>query len=49
MLHMLGGSQVNMLVLAGVLLLLGALAVTLIKETYAEATAAVEHDYEPEI
>lgn len=48
-LHMLGGSQVNMLVLAGVLLLLGALAVTLIKETYAEATAAVEHDYEPEI
>lgn len=32
-----GGHQVNMLVLAGVLLILGAISVGLVKETYAEA------------
>lgn len=39
LLPLMGGRQVNMLVLAGVLLILGALSVTLIKETYAEAKA----------
>jgi len=38
-LPLLGGRQVNMLVLAGVFLLIGAFCVTLIKETYAEARA----------
>lgn len=31
---MLGGSQVNMFLLAGIVMLLGALSVTTIKETY---------------
>lgn len=35
-LPLLGGSQVNMLVLAGILLIIGALCVTMVKETYAE-------------
>lgn len=39
-LHLVGGSQVAMLVLAGIFLLIGAAAVWLIKETYAEKTAA---------
>lgn len=39
-LHLVGGSQVTMLVLAGIFLLIGAAAVWLIKETYAEKTAA---------
>lgn len=38
-LHLVGGSQVAMLVLAGIFLLIGAAAVWLIKETYAEKTA----------
>lgn len=37
LLHIVGGSQINMLVLAGVFLLIGAVAVWRIKETYAEA------------
>lgn len=44
-----GGSQVMMLVLAGVLLILGAAAVFNIKETIAESTAPVVSDIEPEI
>lgn len=36
-LPLLGGSQVNMLVLAGILLIIGALCVTMVKETYAES------------
>ena len=44
-----GGSQVMMLVLAGVLLILGAAAVVNIKETIAESTAPVVSDIEPEI
>lgn len=39
LLPLMGGRQVNMLVLAGILLILGALSVSLIKETYAEAKA----------
>ncbi|WP_055096661.1 SLC45 family MFS transporter [Gabonia massiliensis] len=35
-LHMLGGLQINMLVLAGIFLLIGAICVSFIKETYAE-------------
>ena len=37
LLNLVGGQQVNMLVLAGAFLILGALSVSLIKETYAEA------------
>lgn len=44
-----GGSQVMMLVLAGVLLILGAAAVFNIKETIAESTAPVVSDIGPEI
>lgn len=44
-----GGSQAMMLVLAGVLLILGAAAVFNIKETIAESTAPVVSDIEPEI
>lgn len=44
-----GGSQVMMLVLAGVLLILGAATVFNIKETIAESTAPVVSDIEPEI
>lgn len=44
-----GGSQVMMLVLAGVLLILSAAAVFNIKETIAESTAPVVSDIEPEI
>lgn len=36
-LPLLGGSQVNMLVLAGILLIIGSLCVTMVKETYAES------------
>lgn len=36
-LPLLGGSQVNMLVLAGILLIIGALCVTMVKETYVES------------
>lgn len=35
-LHILGGLQINMLVLAGIFLLIGAICVSFIKETYAE-------------
>ena len=35
-LHMLGGLQINMLVLAGIFLLIGAICVSFIKETYAK-------------
>lgn len=49
LLKVVGGSQVMMLVLAGVFLLLGALAVWNIKETYAEANAPIREDFEPEI
>ncbi len=38
-LPLLGGRQVNMLVLAGIMLLMGAVCVYFIKETYAEARA----------
>lgn len=41
-LGLVGGSQVNMLVLAGVFLLIGACAVFVIKEKYAEASPANE-------
>ncbi|MCM1517811.1 MAG: MFS transporter [Pseudoflavonifractor sp.] len=44
-LPLLGGSQENMLVLAGVLLIVGAFCVFFIKETYAESTAAVREDF----
>ncbi len=40
-LPLLGGRQVNMLVLAGVLLIVGALCVSMVKETYAESSKAV--------
>lgn len=40
-LSLVGGQQVNMLVLAGIFLIIGAAAVWLIKETYAESTASV--------
>lgn len=43
-LPLLGGSQENMLVLAGVLLIVGAFCVFFIKETYAESTSAVKED-----
>lgn len=43
-LPLLGGSQENMLVLAGVLLIVGAFCVFFIKETYAESTSAVKKD-----
>ena len=43
---LLGGQhQVNMLVLAGIFLIVGALCVGLIKETYAEAGEAVKEDF----
>ena len=38
-LHMLGGLQINMLVLAGIFLLIGAICVSFIKETYAELSS----------
>ena len=41
-LPLLGGRQVNMLVLAGVLLLIGALCVYFVKETYGDSTAVSE-------
>ncbi|MCM1356399.1 MAG: SLC45 family MFS transporter [Staphylococcus sp.] len=41
-LSLLGGRQVNMLVLAGVLLIIGALCVSMVKEAYAEPTHSVE-------
>lgn len=40
-LPLLGGRQVNMLVLAGVLLIVGAFCVSMVKETYAESSKAV--------
>lgn len=40
LLSLVGGAQVNMLVLAGGLLIVGAVCVFFIKETYAESTAA---------
>ncbi len=40
LLGLVGGAQVNMLVLAGVLLIVGAVCVFFIKETYAESTAS---------
>lgn len=49
LLKLLGGSQVNMLVLAGVFLIIGAIAVRNIKETYAEAQMPIKSDIEPEI
>ncbi len=45
----LGGTQINMIVLAGILLIIGAIAVFGIKETYAETGNALEQDPEPEI
>ena len=39
-LYLVGGSQVSMLVLAGILLIIGAAAVFNIKETVAESTAS---------
>ena len=41
-LPLLGGRQVNMLVLAGVLLIIGALCVYFVKETYGDSTAVSE-------
>ena len=41
LLSLVGGSQVNMLVLAGVLLILGAVAVLFIKETSGEKNAQI--------
>ena len=41
-LPLLGGRQVNMLVLAGVLLIIGALCVYFVKETYGDSTAMSE-------
>lgn len=41
-LPLLGGHQINMLVLAGILLLLGAVSMNFIKETYAEAKKTEE-------
>ena len=41
-LPLLGGRQVNMLVLAGVLLIIGALCVYFVKETYSDSTAVSE-------
>lgn len=41
-LSLLGGRQVNMLVLAGVLLIIGALCVSMVKEAYAEPTHSVD-------
>ena len=38
-LHILGGLQINMLVLAGIFLLIGAICVSFIKETYAELSS----------
>ena len=38
-LHILGGLQINMLVLAGIFLLIGAICVSCIKETYAELSS----------
>lgn len=38
-LHILGGLQINMLVLAGIFLLMGAICVSFIKETYAELSS----------
>lgn len=49
LLGLVGGSQVMMLVIAGGLLLCGALAVWNIKETYGEAHAPIREDFEPEI
>lgn len=49
LLGLVGGSQVMMLVIAGGLLLCGALAVWNIKETYGEAHASIREDIEPEI
>ncbi len=40
-LPLLGGRQVNMLVLAGVLLIVGALCVSMVRETYAESSKEV--------
>lgn len=41
-LPLLGGRQVNMLVLAGILLVVGAFCVSLVKETYGDSTANAE-------
>ena len=49
LLGLVGGSQVMMLVIAGGLLLCGALAVWNIKETYGEVHAPIREDIEPEI
>ena len=43
-LPVIGGRQVDMLVLAGVLLLIGAFCVSFVKETYGDSTAAVTEE-----